>query len=97
MVRARPNMTDLEGIVIGHRPHPSSPDMDLLSVQVERTSPIDSEADLLTGNLDPVVEVMAPRSALPGTDLTGQRMRLRVSLVGPGVIRLDSTFPSKTL
>jgi hypothetical protein len=93
MVQAQPNKTDLEGMVTAHRPHPSSPDMDLLSVQVDRTTPIDGEHDLLTGNLDPIVDVMAPRSALPATDLTGRRLRFRASLVGPGVIRLDSTVP----
>ena len=92
MVQVVPNTTDLEGVVTSHAPHPQLPGFDLLVVQIERATPVPGVADLLSQRLGAPLDILAPRDHVP-PGISGQRIRFRAQLAGPGVVRLDPTVP----
>jgi hypothetical protein len=92
MVQAAPNKTDLEGVVTSQSPHPQTPGFDQLTVLLERATPVDGFAELLSPRVGAAIEVLAAHDRVP-VGVVGKHIRFRGTLAGPGVVRLDPTMP----
>lgn len=90
MVQAAPNKTDLEGVVTSQSPHPQTPGFDQLVVQLERATPVDGFADVLSPRVGSAIDVLAAHDHVP-VGVVGRHIRFRGQLAGPGIIRLDPT------
>src|SRR5262245_53661460 len=94
MVQVIENGTEVDAVIHSRRPHPTSPDHEILDVTVTAARPVSGVRDLLSGRAGQRLDLLVPTSRLPQGELAGYRLTGRVSVAGPDVIRLHATEPS---
>jgi hypothetical protein len=85
MVEAVENLTRVDGVVRACRPHPTLADRVIVTLAVDRASPVPGKADLMADAAGRDLDVTV-RSALLGEDATGARLRCRVKRTPAGVM-----------
>jgi hypothetical protein len=93
MSQVIPNRTDLQGMVLARRSHPTLPGFDLLAVEVRSATPVPGQADLLSRHVGTTIELAVRHTLLPRGDVKGWGIRCRAYMAGPGVFRVE-TDPS---
>ena len=76
MVQAVENLTLIDGRIVGRTPHPSLPDYDIVTVDLERTEEVPGKANMLESMRGKPVGV-AVRRALLADAAAGMRLRCR--------------------
>jgi hypothetical protein len=85
MVESVENLTCVEGVVRSCRPHPTLADRVIVSLAVNRVSPVAGKADLMADAAGHDLDVTV-RSALLGEAASGARLRCRVKRTPAGVM-----------
>jgi hypothetical protein len=79
------NLSRLEGVLRGRRPHPTLAGYELVRLEVQATGPVDGRAHLLTSRQGSAVELAVP-SRLLGEAATGDHVVCRARLTGRGLV-----------
>ena len=90
MVQVIENRTDLDGMILERRSHPTLETYDVLVVDVRRATPVPGYADLLSQHAGGQIEMSVKRDLLPTSNIDGWTIHSRARMAGPGVIMAES-------
>lgn len=85
------NRTELFGTIESRRPHPQIEGYEILQVRVERTSPVEGMADLLSSTVGQELGVTVRRELLDDAVVPGASLRCRARRTPDGA--MADTYP----